>query len=432
MVGSARRRLSIGLLAGALLTPIAAAGDVADVLRGVDTEAAAVAAQATLAQADLAEVFQVLADGTLPLPGIDPDEVAFGTMVATALTDLQRQCARDAVSAMPATTFRQFLIREVTPETSRGMRKTALQLLTPMSERGDLAYGLALAEDDLPRLARDFEAFVASLLVHDAQAYSLVQAQLATKNADLRAALIRGIGAAGDERGLRLLNRFLFGDDDHIELLLEQVARLARSNPQSDVDTVATSVRHFLTSDEPNVVAAAALALGAFSDSAAIPELIELADHDSGSVRAGVKSSLRELTGMRFPTSRRWFLWYEAEREWWDTRWPSLASGLRSADRETITSLLAETIGKRLERDWLATEVSGLLAHDDELVRRLACQNLGQLGTDSVIPDLLGAMTDFDEAVAKTAWQSLREVTQMDLPFDSAACSQILEEARDQ
>jgi len=413
------------------LAPPAGAGDAASMLRAVETQAGAVAVHEKLAAVDLADLFGILVVGTIPLPGVDPEGAAFGARVSTALTGLQRQCALNAIAARPPASLRRFLAAQVTPEESRSMRKTALLLLAPIAGSRDLAYGVSLVDGDLPRLARDFESFVSSTLTNDDLAHSLVKEMLRTSDTALRATLIRGVGAAGSERGLALLDRFLYADDPNLELLLCQIARLARVIGQVDDEALSTSVRHFLTGEEPGIVGAAARAAGALGDTAAIPELIALLDHESGTVRGSVKDSLTELTGLRFATRRRWFLWYDSERAWWDTRWPSLAPALRTATRDTITSLLAESIGKRLERDLLAREVAALLDHDDELVRRLACQSLGQLGTAPVIPDLLSAMSDVDEAVAMSAWASLCDITRLDLPNDPSACSQILEEARD-
>ena len=424
------RPLCLALLGWSLLAPAAGGQGVVEVLREVGSPAAASEALAQLAQADLGEVFDVLASGSLPLANVAED-APLGTMRATALTADQRGCLLATLGATPSHELRRFLHGHVTPDAPRGARRAALELLAPIAGAADLDFAISLVQGQTRRTGEAFEQVVASMLARDHRALERVRHALSTDDERLRRGLIQGVGASDARAALPLLVSLLFADDPHLELLLEQVARIARRDPSRPDERTIDAVRPFLAADGAGVVAAAADAVTALGDTAAIPDLIALLEYEASTVRAAAKGALVQLTGLHFTTPRRWFLWYEAERDWWDTRWPTLAPALRNADRESITSLLAETIGKRLERQWLAAEIVLLLDHADPLVRRLACQSLGQLGAPSATPALVGAMSDLDETVARSAWSALVAITGRDLPNNPSEVSQILDVAKD-
>lgn len=410
----------------------ALAGEVVGLLRSVDEPGARHETLRALAGAELDELFGVLASGSLPLPDVTPDAVPFGTPTARALSHLQREALLDAIRTTPPAGLRRFLEETVTGEADAGARRAALEVLAPVATASDLPYAITLVHEELPRRSREFEALVATVLERDARGYARIQDELSTKDEPVRAALIHGVGSASSVEAMRLLNRLLFNNDPRLVLALGEIARLAEVLAPPYDGTVVEAVRGFLSSTDPAVLAAAAEAVAAFDDATAVRDLIPLVDHDSSQVRSAARLALSDLTDLDFSDSQRWLLWYDAEREWWDSRWPALRPALRAAERDTIVPLLAETVSRRLERESLVTEIIPHLGHPDEVVRRLACQSLGQLGVWSATPSLLAAMNDPDEAVARSAWRALCTITRQDLAFDFTSCARFLEQAGEQ
>ena len=228
------------------------------------------------------------------------------------------------------------------------------------------------------------------------------------------------MGDAGVREGLRVLAPLLFARDEFTAIVLAQIGSIAERVGPPFTESLVSDVRPFLHSQDSGVRAASARAVGHLGDIDSMARLIELLDTTSAQVRSESLSSLKQIAGRTFGTdTKRWQSWHLGELAWWRSTWPNLRETLQSSEPAEVAQAMRAVVRRRLFRDQVAEEVSKLLFDPDPILRRLACQSLGQLGSEVPLIALMGTLDDPDEEVARSAHQALARLTSLQLPADS-------------
>jgi HEAT repeat protein len=271
-----------------------------------------------------------------------------------------------------------------------------------------------------PAVERALEEATTALLVADARAFETLAASWTQMPAAFVPAVIRGVGATADGRGVELLGQILVWSPEHAPLAVAQLRRLGPS-PDPEVNArIADELRSRLDPLDPAFCRAAILALAELGDFHSVPQLIDLLE-TAPAVEENALWALQRLTGRNWADSPDWWRsWYAAELAWREQAYPRLSRELREAvQRETLVVALREFGDHRLFRHDLALEVAELLDNRDRPVRLLAIDTLQQLGSKAALPALVELLADEDEFLRDAAWRVLQALTGETHPVDS-------------
>jgi hypothetical protein len=309
-----------------------------------------------------------------------------------------------------------------------GDRRLAVRVLGAGGRGADLPLLAKIAEPEedgglLERtFGETFEAAVTALTSRDPNAGSDLKRTALATTIGVRRSMAHGLGGVGGARALEELAALLNFDEALDPTLLAEIAGAARSAPQPFEEGVLQQVRNCLANDEPQIVAAAANALGALEDQASVDGLVELLGHETTCVRGNAHRALKEICGVNFPAERaRWEPWLAEERAWFVERAPEAIAGLAAQNSMTLVAALSEIGMQRLHRRELAEEVLAVLERDDPEERTLACQTLGQLGSRASLPHLVLALEDPVAEVSAAAWAAIRAIAGDELPPEARA-----------
>jgi HEAT repeat protein len=307
-------------------------------------------------------------------------------------------------------------------------RFLAVRLLGAGGDGGDLGHlaTLASAEEEGGLLTRAFsscfEAAVTELLRRDPSACTDLRRTALEAPEAVRRSLATALAGVGGARALQELVALLGYDPALDPTLLAYVARTARDLPGPCDPDVARQVRRCIASDQPQVIACAAEALGGLEDIESVEVLVEHLDHPETCVRGSAHRALKAIAGVQLPAQRtRWEVWLAEERTWYEEHATVAVEHLGSRNRMTLVQALAEIGTHRLHRHEMALEVVPLLERSKAEERALACVTLAQLGSAAAVPYLTVALDDEDAQVRASAWGALKRITGQDLPADATA-----------
>jgi HEAT repeat protein len=311
-------------------------------------------------------------------------------------------------------------------------RRVAVRLLGAGGRAEDLVQlvQLAQAEEEGDLLERSFaevfEPAVTALVQRDPRAGGELRRSALKTTIGVRRSLAHGLGDVGDQRALEELAALLSFDEALDPTLLAQIARVARGVPQPYDASVLAQVRNSLTVEEPQVLSAAAGALGALEDLHSVDALIELLEHETTCVRGSAHRALKQICGVNFPAERaRWEPWLAEERAWYAERSAPVIADLASANRMTLVAALNEVGVQRLFRRELAEEVAAILERGDAQDKLLACQTLAQLGSRTTLPSLVSLLEDPDADLSAAAWAAIQVIAGDDLPPEASAWGEL-------
>jgi len=350
-----------------------------------------------------------------------------------ALREQEVLVVRGAVLALPGRQVVTFLEDTLVPsEGSPRSRQNALDVFAELGDATDIGYMVLLGSyGHGERNGRALENALAMIAARDPRAFDRLRAEWTPPDEWLTPYLLRAVGQSGQRDGLRVLAPWLFGEGCFTAEVLSQVGNIAQRVGPPFADALVSGVRSHLYSEDVGVRAQATRATGLLGDVTGMSRLIKLLASSAAQVRSEALSSLQLISGRTFGAdTKRWRSWYLGELAWWEGSWPALREGLHSAEPAEFAQAIRAVVRRRLFRDLVAEELAPLLFDADPLIRRLACQGLGQLGSHIPLDQLVDCLYDQEEDVGLSAHQALLRLTSHELPMEPNAWRAALGEHR--
>jgi hypothetical protein len=332
-----------------------------------------------------------------------------------------------ALAALPSADLRaHFGAVADAPVRDTARAVAALDVLALIGTASDLALCAHLAspgaeEEGVPRARRvAFEDALGAIAQDVPDAIFVLRGLFTELHPSLLAPAVRCIADRPSPERLEVLAGLLGRARGIDDLLLVEIARVARHVAPPVDETVRVHVRYALGSRDPNEVVLAAGALGAVEDFDAIPRLVDLLAHDDERIRTAADDALERMTGRTFRgDARAWSAWYDRELEWWRAS----AGGLHAVEHRDPTvalQTLHDVSGHRLYRHELALAVVPALARNERELVLLACSILRSLDSRAAVPALTTALGRDDPEIAAAALRALQGITGLTLPGDPA------------
>ncbi len=205
----------------------------------------------------------------------------------------------------------------------------------------------------------------------------------------------------------------LTGRDRTLDLLI--LCGLARMPGGTECEPMLRFARSCLDDTDPAFRRQAALGLGRLHDPESAGRLVALLSDPDDGVRGNAWHALREITGAEFPPDpRRWQVWYEAERKFWDVEGRRLLAILDGgSDAEVVDAMRVLSLHP-LYRDLVARAFGAFLEDERPAIRAVAETVLGVSGGG---PDGAGL-----QAAGALAWFEARPTGQVPVrPVETAA-----------
>jgi len=300
------------------------------------------------------------------------------------------------------------------------VRAAAIEVYGVFGDANDLTTIVGLAggpQDDTldARIDEMLQQTLTNVLTSDARAFDRLRAVSKARSRDVISAIVFAVGAARDERGLPFLAEIMTWREDLAVEALSQIRLIGRSSSQ-DVDTELSHLaRGWLDPNAATRCRAAIMALGVLEDARAVPQMLDLLEHDSSGMHDDVFWALRHISGQDLPPSQAaWSNWYELEQSWYEDEMPAHAAALDSDDELEIAAGIQALSQHRLYRHEIAEKLTPALEREQPEFRLLVCAALGDLGSNSAVHALTDVLDDTDERVAEAARAALLKITGRD------------------
>lgn len=345
---------------------------------------------ARLGQAALGPMVEILT--TARVPAVLPEQEL------QMLGEPQEELLLALLAEMP----RARVLAEI--ERSRGRRadpiarRAQLLALGAVGGAEDVATGFEWAR---PRPGSELEVRIEAALVRslgamlrrDPRALPRLAALAPRLDPALIPVYLSALGEGGDERAFELLERALFEHREHEALVLSQIRRLPPPDRPGAGAGLARRVRDILRHAgiaAPELVQAAAMALGHMEDWEAAELLVPLAADPNAGIREAARWALTRLIG-RAPERdpARLAAWFERQWDWFHRTWPEKLERLANGDPAQAAEVLREALAHPLFRHATAADLVELLGSAREsLVPGLGAA-LVQLGSRRAVEPLL-------------------------------------------
>jgi hypothetical protein len=267
---------------------------------------------------------------------------------------------------------------------------------------------------------RAFEQTLQETLVRTPEAAVVLAGLLPKVDGSLVAPVVLSLAADRSPETLALLAGLLGRTPSADPLLLAQIAEQGRALAGAADLVVLARVRPYLCGTDRHEVILAVQAAEALQDSAAVRQLIALLSHADPAVGAAAEAALTALVQKRCRGAEGWERWYETELAWWSEEAPRVQGELEALDPVQASAALRELAQHRLYRQECAQAVARVLSRPEPDLVLAACSVLAQLKSERALPELLQALEQGEETLAKAALAALRSVTGLDLPADAA------------
>lgn len=290
------------------------------------------------------------------------------------------------------------------------------QELSSVAILGAPRTGADPTEDHWP-LYYDFTHTVDTLLERDAATYEAIHGLFPALHSELRVALIERVGAQRSAAGLELLIQLLSDALEQERQILAQVTVCARIVRTLRDEQALSRLRNYLNSKDASKQQQAALCVGWLSDGGAIPRLIELLDPRHPAVASNAHWALQQITSTRIrPRRALWEAWYASETNWWRGHARAALRELQSPERPRVVAAISALSARHLFKDELTQPLIELLANDDPVIARMACNALGKLAARRATHALINVLEHRDASVKSEAWRALKRITGRSLP----------------
>jgi len=284
--------------------------------------------------------------------------------------------------------------------------------IAPVSANGDVD----------PALAPPFREAVAAILRRDITALFGVQSLLRNLPAASRLCMVHALADLATAPALGILSQRLGMEPLEDAILLNEIARAARSVPLPVEPAVLESLRPHLRSENPILVRAAADAVGGLEDVESITDLIELLAHADSGVRQVAHAALCRITGVSFPPDGpRWRAWRDGEAKWFEKVAPHWIEDFLTGANLEKARAIAELSQHPLFRSEIAAVLQRSLLGEPDSIRRLGIGALRQLGAASATPFLEICAEDSDPAIAAEAKAALERIRRLRAPAGALA-----------
>lgn len=371
--------------------------------------------------------FAIETTGELPGPG----------GVRSALTVDQRRLLERTAVLLGDRTVVNHVRNGLSHSPDPRWRETALWLMGLHASSSDLSILARLLFEDgagthvLDALIEPFQEALTRILRRDGSNPRELS-WLAGEAAPLTGAIVRAVGMAGDPAGLPWL-ALMLEDPDVDRIALQEIGRLAPGAGSDLATETSRGVRPLLRSDDASLRKQAIRALGALGDPASIPHLVRVLDQaNTDGERKMALAALRRISGVDLPElASAWQSWYGEEQRWFQEEGTAAIQRLSSEDEAEVVAAIHRLSERSLYRERIAAELAPLLAgHSSPTVRGQVCLGLARLGSDAVIPELIGALEDEDLDVRHQAHTALCAIADLPLPPDREAWIRALEKRR--
>ncbi len=310
--------------------------------------------------------------------------------------------------------------------------ETALRILRRIGRDRDLGWAvdLALRPGHPARLEEAetllLEETVSGILARDARAIEEVARIARRQDRPALLPLSRALVAQGSLPALDALVSLVehgVGDLTVVPL----VAGLGDRKPWLVTEQHRSVIRQGLWSDDFQPLREAIQAAARLDDEDALPRLLELANERKDVLGQVVHQALGRLTGQPFPAvPGRWQVWYHEEEQWWSVEWPRLLNGLESRQVRQVLAALDRLEGRTFYRHAIARRVARLLQHQEQDIRKRACQVLSRLRSAEGARPLVLALGDLDPDVVVAASGALEALTGLALGSEQKVWSEAL------
>lgn len=266
------------------------------------------------------------------------------------------------------------------------------------------------------------EGALSRVLERDHAAFNVLAGRIKNVPPRLVPAVVRAVGGSSCARGIDVLLGLL-GRDEALDLIvLAQVSRLGEDTVGTLRDEQMNWLRPFLTDDDWRVRREAVAALGRLHDYSSYAQIVTLLDDEQRLIGQTAAWSLRRMSGQDFgDDSTAWRGWFETELSWFQTEGARWTQGLEDEDSTRVVDATRELLEHPLFKHDVAQALVPLLSHEEIAVATSVATALGQIGSRTAIPALVGALSAEDEGLRTAAWTALVALTGRELPLDPAA-----------
>jgi HEAT repeat protein len=361
------------------------------------------------------DLFATLAAGSIPA-----QEAAFESSALPLSSELEGVLTR-ALARQPRELVSSMFESLAQEDASERERETALLVLSELGGEQDLRLALRLAttageERVAPAVCRAFEHAAQRILTGQPMGVLVLADEFPATPPGLFASVLRSISSVRTQVGFEALSGLLHAVPAADALVLGEMGRFGGSLPLPVEERLLSRVRTCLESEDPTTLTLAMLACGSMDDVNSVGALIPRLNHPLEHVRSTAWATLRKLSGLPLgPDAERWTAWHHDAVEWWRKRAPAHLAALDSADRHAVSEAIHELAKRSLFRHETARPIARCLDRRQTDLQLLACAALGHLGSETAVPELIGALESPSQPVARAAEQALRRITGKDL-----------------
>jgi len=353
------------------------------------------------------------------LAGVGSEEELFVLLVEatadrTTFSDAQRAGLTSCLASRPLDEVGAVLAG-LEPTSAPSAREAGMRVLLERPSADAVGLAVRWLSAHPTTLDALYQDLVTRALEQDGQAAGRCR-ELLHDRGTVHPTLIRGVADWSSPESLVLLSSCLLDTHPGLPVALEGFGRRAAELGKRD-ETHLAEVRRYLRDGRQQVVIAATRACALLRDTAAMEDLVILLDSPRSAVRGAACATLRELSGVAYGAdSACWTVWLKQERGWWEERGEALQDELHSDDPVTRLRAIGEAARHPLYHEQLAAPVASSLFDEHDVLRRLACialEDLGALGwTDELVP----LLADPSFEVREACHRALRTLTGQDLP----------------
>lgn len=272
------------------------------------------------------------------------------------------------------------------------------------------------------------EEALAKLLERDSQAFETLATRAKSLEPRILPAVVRSLAASGRAKAIDVMLALL-GRDAALDLVvLAQVGRLVESTLGTLPEEKLTWIRPYLTDQDWRIRREATAALGRAHDYRSFDAFLAAFDDEQHLVGQTALWTLRRISGQDFgDDAKAWREWFGAELDWFETDGVRWMQGLEDEDPGRVTEAAGELTRHALFRHEVAHALLPLLHSPQASLASAIAQLLGALGSPAAETELVRALESEHEAVRKSAWAALQQLTGKSWPLDAAAWKTVLQ-----
>jgi hypothetical protein len=272
---------------------------------------------------------------------------------------------------------------------------------------------------------QDFERATTAVLLRDSAGLDLLDGLMSTVSADVQDSVVSAVESTKKMEAAVLLARWIGARRSLRLAALPHLARLALSLEKPFPEEALQPVRILLDQVEGELLPDAIVCAGRLGDYSAIPQLTRWLREGDAGVKADALWALRQISGLVFDEDPAlWQTWYAGESTWWEHDSRAAFESLRTGSRVEKVQALRAIAALHAWREKLADRVVVLLDDPDADLAKCGVRLLGRLGSRSVVPNLLDALSN--ASISDAAHDALEAIAHKKLPADPAGCREAL------